>query len=1697
MQKLRVMGMLFLGLTLLFMFGASGAKWQAGPVPQQGRGSALAKAPEARTAATVTGGLPLYFVQNQGQADSRARYILRAGGQTVYLTDDGIVFDSFFEKKDTARDRDKFREPKAIQGKRLVWRLDFEGANPRPRMEGESLALAKFNYLKGNDPAKWITDIPSFQAVVYHELYPGIDLKLYGHEGRLEYDLTVNPGANPKDITLACRGIDKLAVRDGDLVAATPLGEIRQTRPRLYQEKSGKDIEIKGEFKLLADNRYTFQVEDFDPAQPLVIDPAWLGLDYSTYLGGGSNDYGKGIDEYGGFLYVTGFTYSGLFPVTSGAYDTVQSGSEAFVSKIDPGQSGSASLIWSTFLGGTISEEAYGIHAGWGEPFVCGTSSSDDFPLVNNGYLGKVGSSGNMDAFVARLNSSGNGLDFSVLFGTASYDHCKGLSVSGNAVWVCGTVWEGDSLYPIAPFRQSYGSTAPPDTLCAYALQLQFNPLPVALGQVIVIGGSQADEANGIAVNPTDVFIVGDTWSSNFPTSASAYDSTYNSGSDVFVAKFDWAGNMAFSTYLGESNANDYGSGISLGYGGAYICAAVGGSFPIVNGYDSSRGSNNNSGYVARLKSDGSTIDYSTYIECEDSRGDAWALAIRTGGSSRTDCWVAGTASLQLAYLYDKNYYQLAQGWYDAFVVRIDTAETGLDSLIFGTHLGGNAGGTDEEGEGVAGSFNNAYVTGHTNASNFPLVNAYQITNAGNLDVFVSNLREPLPAVTTNAASPVYSTSAFLNGRLTAMSGAPRMNCYFEWGTVLGGPYPNQEYVEQATSVPHDFTHSLTSLTSGQTYYYRAYIYNGLYDYIYGAERSFTALAPAAPTVTTTAVSNITGVSADSGGNVTNSGSDPVTDRGVCWNTGGTPTISDSHTHDGGGAGAFTSGLTGLSSNTTYHVRAYATNAVDTSYGSERTFTTDTVPTVTTTAISNITGTTADSGGNVTSDGGESVTARGVCWNIGGTPTTADFLTSDGTGTGSFTSNLTGLSPSTTYYVRAYATNSVGTAYGAERSFTTPSLSTVTTTAITNITGSTASSGGNVTADGGNPVTDRGVCWNIGGTPTTSDSHTSDGTGTGAFTSSLSGLTSNTTYHVRAYATNVVGTSYGNELTFTTDTVPTVTTAAISNITGFAAQSGGNVTADGGESVTARGVCWNTTGSPTTADSLTSDGTGTGAFTSNLSGLTPDTTYHVRAYATNSVGTDYGSEVTFTTDTVPTVTTTSITNVGSSSADSGGNVTSDGGEAVTARGVCWNTTGTPTTSDNTTSNGTGTGSFVSNITGLTPGLTYYVRAYATNSVGTAYGGQESFTTIPEVPVALAASAIGASSFQANWNAAAGASGYRLDVATDGGFSSIVSGYNNLDVGNVTTYLVNGLTPATPYFYRLRAYNGGGASGNSNVISLTTLAFHTVTFAAGAGGTLSGNLTQVVMHGADCSPVRANPNAGYRFIDWSGTGGFFSVANPLTVANVQADMAITARFANAAPTVRIINPADGASVWGSVNVQAEAADDSGVQRVDFFVDGVQMQAAGLLASAPSGAAGLYSFVWNSVSYANGPHVIRAVAFDAAGATSMDQITVNLQNVMLSLSGQRMEDRAWIIRKEFVRLNLTAVSSGNAPVAKYVITRRSGSGAEEQIASINASELQNGAYEYNDLTLPSNSSCTYRVLALTAADMVVGQSNQVSL
>jgi len=202
----------------------------------------------------------------------------------------------------------------------------------------------------------------------------------------------------------------------------------------------------------------------------------------------------------------------------------------------------------------------------------------------------------------------------------------------------------------------------------------------------------------------------------------------------------------------------------------------------------------------------------------------------------------------------------------------------------------------------------------------------------------------------------------------------------------------------------------------------------------------------------------------------------------------------------------------------------------------------------------------------------------------------------------------------------------------------------VTTSPVTGITTTTATGGGNVTSDGGVAVTRRGVCWNTAGNPTTGDSCTTDGSGTGTFTSSITGLTPGTPYHVRAYATNASGTAYGDDVTFTTAAIPpmVVTTSAVTGITSTSATCGGNVTYDGGLAVTRRGVCWNTAGNPTTGDSCTTDGSGTGTFTSSITGLTPGTPYHVRAYATNASGTAYGGDVTFTTSAaIPTISVTS------------------------------------------------------------------------------------------------------------------------------------------------------------------------------------------------------------------------------------------------------------------------------------------------------------------------------------------------------------------------------------------------------------------------------------------------------------------------
>jgi hypothetical protein len=581
------------------------------------------------------------------------------------------------------------------------------------------------------------------------------------------------------------------------------------------------------------------------------------------------------------------------------------------------------------------------------------------------------------------------------------------------------------------------------------------------------------------------------------------------------------------------------------------------------------------------------------------------------------------------------------------------------------------------------------------------------------------------------------------------------------------------------------------------------------------------------PSVTTSNITGITRTSAVSGGNVSDDGSASVVSRGVCWNTAGNPTTDDMRTIEGRDLGLFISNLSGLTPNTNYFVRAYATNEFGTGYGKQLSFTTIPIAgaTVTTTLISSITSTSAVSGGNITSDGGGEVTSRGVCWSTSVNPTIDNSITSDGSGTGSFISNITGLVPGTSYYIRAYATNTAGTSYGELIYFSTYAVtSELTTSAVTSITSHTAISGGNIISDGGSEVTSRGICWSTRTSPTVADQKTEDGAGTGSFTSSITGLLSYTRYYVRAYAINRIGTSYGNEVSFTTASdLPTIITAPISDIRYRDAKSGGTITSDGGATVTTRGVCWSLSIDPTINDGKTEDGSGGGSFTSSISALSPNTTYYVRAYATNIAGTSYGMTFVFATipTVIPVLETTVITSITQTTATGGGLISADGGETVTARGVCWSSTPDPTITDAHTTDGTGTGSYLSNLTGLTGGTIYYVRAYATNSVGTAYGKEITFTT---EAVLLPVITTMVPSLITNSTAVSGG-----NITSDGG-------------GPVTARGVCWSATANPTI--IDAHTTDGTGTGSFVSSLTGLLpgiiYHIRAYATNSAGTVYGN-----------------------------------------------------------------------------------------------------------------------------------------------------------------------------------------------------------------------------------------------------------------
>lgn len=292
------------------------------------------------------------------------------------------------------------------------------------------------------------------------------------------------------------------------------------------------------------------------------------------------------------------------------------------------------------------------------------------------------------------------------------------------------------------------------------------------------------------------------------------------------------------------------------------------------------------------------------------------------------------------------------------------------------------------------------------------------------------------------------------------------------------------------------------------------------------------------PVIITGIVADIKCTSATITAEVTYEGDSPVISKGICWGLIDSPTILNNKTDEIGGSGAFSSSINQLRPNTEYHARAYATNSSGTAYGTQVSFYTKsiTLPSVITTDITSVTQTSAISGGIILDNGGN-ITSSGVCWSTLENPTINDNRTSDGSSTGTFSSNLSRLAGNTKYYVRAYASNSAGTSYGNQVSFTTfPVAPILSTKPISSLSATSATTGGNITGDGGSEITEYGIVWGNSVNPVTTDNKIAlQGPISGIYQCNITGLEVNTLYHVRAYAVNSIGISYGADISFTTD----------------------------------------------------------------------------------------------------------------------------------------------------------------------------------------------------------------------------------------------------------------------------------------------------------------------------------------------------------------------------------------------------------------------------------------------------------------------------------------------------------------------------------------------------------------------------------
>ena len=507
-----------------------------------------------------------------------------------------------------------------------------------------------------------------------------------------------------------------------------------------------------------------------------------------------------------------------------------------------------------------------------------------------------------------------------------------------------------------------------------------------------------------------------------------------------------------------------------------------------------------------------------------------------------------------------------------------------------------------------------------------------------------------------------------------------------------------------------------------------------------------TILSEVRPTVTLSDVENITASTATFKGGVISVGSSRITKHGFCWSKEENPEIEVAEYCNFGDcseAKDFVYNVSLLEENTTYYVRAFAENGVGISYSSQLKFTTAEAakkPEVQTGAASNIQSAQVDVSGKILNLGhNDGIVQHGHVWSRTADPTIDNMKTELGSAdaTGGFVSTITGLEPNVTYHVRPYATNSIGTSYGKDVTFTTATdIVTLTTTAAYDIIHNEATVAGSISYYGGNTIVERGVCWDADQNPTISNSHKASSDKNARFEVRIDGLSELTNYHVRAYViTANNNTYYGNDMTFSTTHeihLPQAAGTTISNIGTTFATFYSSIISDGDGNISDCGFCYSRTPNPTVEGNKVSLGKKSGTFVTTVKDLNENTTYYVRSYVINEAGTAYGEEVNFATLEIlpPTLSDVTLTAVTHRSASWTAQILSANNGTISDAGFVYSTSPNPGLTNHKTSTGN---SFEMNvrINSLSPQTTYYVRAYAVNEKGTAFSKEFSFTTKEE------------------------------------------------------------------------------------------------------------------------------------------------------------------------------------------------------------------------------------------------------------------------------------------------------------------------------------------------------------------------------